>query len=132
MIFKLVRFLYSQDGIFSKLYNEVGEQIAYTLEHAYGQTGGGYGPKVTVGTYKCTRHTSPKFGYETWMLENVPGHTYILIHIGNYDHDSDGCILIGEKINGVMILNSRVTFNKFMDMTKDEKELTLTIKGREE
>ena len=53
---------------------------------------------VPAGEYICNRYKSRKFG-ETFMLQDVPGRTYILFHAGNYpEKDSKGCLLIGEKI----------------------------------
>ena len=39
---------------------------------------------------------SPKFGYVPAVL-NVPGFTDILIHAGNSDKDTRGCILVGRR-----------------------------------
>lgn len=39
----------------------------------------------------------PGFHQGMLHLQDVPNFTYILIHIGNTDKDSDGCLLLGEK-----------------------------------
>ena len=62
---------------------------------------------------------SPKFKRELPRLLNVPHFEGILIHRGNTDKDSSGCILLGEnKIKGQLI-----------NSTKYEVELTKIIKA---
>lgn len=119
------------DGVFGVLFAENGQQIAVTLEHTF-NVDGNYEAKTAPGLYKCVRYNSPEHGYEVFVLENVPPFrgqkvTYIEIHIGNYNADSDGCILLGSHRNGDMIMDSKVTFNAFMDLTKDVDSFTLTI-----
>ena len=54
----------------------------------------------------------------TFEITDVPGHTGILFHMGNYNKDSDGCVLLGEEAvptsEPTMVTNSVVTFNSFM------------------
>lgn len=49
---------------------------------------------------------------------DVPNHTGILFHVGNYNDDSNGCILLGRVCvgseKGTMITASRMTFDRFM------------------
>jgi len=48
--------------------------------------------RITLSRYKCA-----------WYLQKVPGRSRILIHPGNFENDTQGCILIGmriETING--------------------------------
>jgi len=37
--------------------------------------------------------------YGMLELQNVPNFQYILIHIGNFEKDTEGCILVGEGAN---------------------------------
>lgn len=56
------------------------------------------------------------------MLEGVPRHSNIYIHVGNFDTDTDGCILVadgflptandGNKTRYQLAANSRATFEK--------------------
>jgi Family of unknown function (DUF5675) len=115
----LKRGQYRSDGIFGKLIDGFGNLIAVTLEHAFEQPDGSFAPAVPPGVYTCLRRLSPEFGYELFCLQNVPGHDYVEIHIGNFNKDSKACILLGQSVtgdaNGQMITNSKVTFEKFMD-----------------
>ena len=49
---------------------------------------------IPEGTYRVTRHNSPKFG-KTFWVRDVPGRSAILIHPGNYYYHTLGCILVG-------------------------------------
>lgn len=53
-------------------------------------------------------------------IKNVPGFKGIYIHIGNYDSNSDGCVLLGDSadnnsISEGMISNSTAAFKRFYD-----------------
>ncbi len=55
-------------------------------------------------------------------IKNVPGFEYILIHIGNYHRNTDGCLLVGESITrdgyeNYMVGNSRVAYLSFYEKT---------------
>lgn len=131
-----------EDGIFGVLTDEQGKQIAVSLEHAYdsGNGDGSYEPKLQSGVYKCVRGEhrlhSQLMPFTTFEITGVVGHTGILFHIGNYNEDSNGCVLLGRRIlpsplpsSDNMITSSRNTFNAFMDLQKGVNEFTLTVKG---
>lgn len=123
------------DGIFGILWDDEGERIAYTLEHAYGDNNSGYNAKIPLGKYTCLRGFHQLSGmdskFTTFEVMGVPGHTGILFHFGNYNKDSDGCILLGDDIiqdgQGQMITQSRITFAKFMRFEDNCDQFTLTI-----
>ena len=50
---------------------------------------------IPTGFYQLVRVDSPKFGPDTWEVENVTGRSHILIHAGNTAADVIGCIAIG-------------------------------------
>ena len=135
----LVRFLHRSDGIFSRLLNADGEQLAVTLEHAYGDMESGFQPKIQPGTYECVRGlhrldkgrglmTAP---FETFEVTGVVGHTGILFHAGNWNKDSHGCILLGmaiaESEAGEMVTNSRATMARFMEWQAGVDRFELTV-----
>lgn len=101
----------------------------------YGQTA------IPYGTYKIDMNTvSPKFKDRSWAkfcggklprLIDVLGFEGVLIHVGNSESDTLGCILVGEnKIKG-KVINSTATFQELYSvMLKaklSEEEITLTI-----
>lgn len=135
MTLKLIRKQYIKDGIFSELVDEAGKVLFCTLEHAYDVGGGKFEPKLKAGTYKCEqgphRLKSMTSSFDTFEVKGVMDHTGILFHVGNYNKDSDGCILIGRKVidyNGQRIItNSKLAFKEFMDLVSG-KELVLIVK----
>lgn len=98
----------------------------------YGETA------IPTGTYKVNMNTvSPKFKDRSWAkpyngkiprLLNVPGFDGILVHPGNSDKDTYGCLLVGQNNVVGKVTNSTITFNKIMDiLTKAKDEITITI-----
>lgn len=129
MKMKLIRFNYAKDGVFSTLEDEKDNHIAKTLEHSYNGK-----PKLPSGKYKCVRgihKLKDMKPFETFEILNVPGHTGILFHTGNWNKDSDGCVLLGDSVEdspqGEMVTNSRLTFQKFMRILKDVNEFELEV-----
>lgn len=112
------------DGIFGELADESGERIAYTLEHSFDCV-----PKLPAGTYQCVRgsHTLHSGPIETFEITGVPAHSGILFHYGNFDDDSDGCVLLGMGQVGNMITHSREAFAAFMDLCDGLDSFTLFV-----
>ena len=48
------------------------------------------------------------------LLRDVPGFSGIRIHTGNVIDDTDGCILVGRRIDGTKIAESRIAFRSLM------------------
>lgn len=74
---------------------------------------------IPAGKYKVMLWASPKF--KRWLpkLVNVPGFDGILMHRGNTDIDTSGCILVGEnKIKG-KVINSTVYELKLVEMCRN-------------
>ena len=122
----LKRIDFTPDGIFGELQDESGKALYSTLEHSYACM-----VKVPVGTYTCQRGThqldhSPK-PFETFEIIDVPGHSGILFHVGNYNADSDGCVLLGLRREGSMLVGSRLAFDGFMGLQKGIDQFTLIV-----
>lgn len=85
---------------------------------------------IPVGTYKCIKHVSPKFGACFHVL-GVVGRSEILIHKGNYYTDSLGCILPGSGLadlnkDGLQdVTNSKVTVGKLLELMPQSFYLTI-------
>lgn len=137
----LTRLFNEIDGAFSRIDSEDNSFQCVGLEHAYdsGNGDGSYSPKLQAGTYTCKRSMHRLHGmtqdFETFQIMDVPGHSNILFHWGNYNDDSDGCVLLGRRMvpnpdsSGTnMITSSKNTFNAFMDAQKGVDTFTLTVK----
>lgn len=87
---------------------------------------------IPEGTYACKRVESPKFG-GTFEVTGVPGRSSILLHSGNTEDDSHGCILVGEQFGAVngktAVLSSKVGFAEFLQRLSGEDEFMLVIRG---
>ena len=66
---------------------------------------------------------SPRFKRVLPLLIDVPGFDGIRIHPGNTDKDTEGCLLVGERITiqqGIpFLLNSRAAFDRLMPKLED-------------
>lgn len=72
-------------------------------------------PAVKTGIYSLSIVWSSKFGCYMPRIE-VPNRTGILFHVGNYPHDTKGCVLLGMNTIKGSVTASKVTFNSFFDM----------------
>lgn len=135
----LQRMAYQTDGVFSKLFLFVGDEqvntqpaLCVTLEHSYDGR-----PKLAPGTYLCVRGQHRLHGmtedFTTFEITGVIGHSGILFHWGNFNKDSDGCVLLGHTIadspQGTMVTDSRATFAKFMKTLAGANEVQLEVLG---
>lgn len=136
----LVRKEFESDGVWGELTADTGDFFAFTLEHSYNLA-----PKLAQGTYKCVRgkHTlwSSKEkiykNFETFEITNVPDFmgfpvTGILFHAGNYNSDSQGCVLIGLGLGrmtdgGQMLTSSKQAMAQLMELQKDVDSFMLVI-----
>jgi len=111
MKLQVIRFSSQTDSTSGLLFenNELGKHfLCYTLEDearvlkVKGET------RVPAGTYKIELRKEGGFhekyskrygGFHVGMLHiiNVPGFEYILIHTGNTDEHTSGCLLVGDS-----------------------------------
>ena len=124
----LKRNSFTKDGIFGQFLDDSGSHLCYTLEHAYEQPDGTYAPKIPVGEYACVfgQHELHSGPIQTFEVTNVPGHQGILIHNGNFNADSEGCILVGESVTDIMVSNSRAALSIFL-ARMGQKNFTLEV-----
>ena len=132
MNFTVNRTSFSSEGVFGVLIGDNGDTY-YTLEHAYQQPDNSYAPKVATGIYTCVRHAPNRLPYATFEVTGVPDFmgqpvTGILLHIGNYNKDSEGCFLLGLAQSQNMVTNSEEAFNKFMTSLEGTDSFELTVK----
>ncbi len=85
---------------------------------------------IPIGKYKVVKHVSPKFG-PCFHVLNVPGRSEILIHKGNYNSDTLGCILPGAAFSDINqdglkdVTSSKVTIDHLLSICPDHFFLTI-------
>ena len=97
---------------------------------------------IPTGTYKITLDVVSskysnfnKYPYAKFCngkmprLLNVPGYEGVLVHAGNTQKDTEGCLLVGENRVVGKVINSQVTWKKLYEiLQKDKNNLSITIK----
>lgn len=81
---------------------------------------------IPFGTYKVIINMSPKYGRLMPRLLDVPHFDGILIHSGNTEQDSAGCILLGQR-SGQKVINSRDTFNRLFARLEKYSNIKIEI-----
>lgn len=93
-MYKIIRFVDTKEGVFGALlYNN--KPVCVTLEDSWLNNKNNISC-IPEGAYQVVKHFGQKYK-DVWRLENVKGRSGILIHWGNTDFDTEGCILVGEK-----------------------------------
>lgn len=105
--------------------------MGVTLEHAYPENGL-FVPKLASGKYVVKRHAPNRLPYETFEIQGVPDFqgspvSGILIHVGNYNKDSEGCVLLGLHLGVGCILESKIAFEQFMETQSGLDEFNLEV-----
>lgn len=75
---------------------------------------------IPLGNYKVSPRQSAKYN-KHYHIENVPGRSFILIHIGNFYTQTKGCILVGK---GIADLNA----DGYKDVTSSKETLQKLLK----
>ena len=111
MNLEVLRFSSEEDstsGLLFDITNGNRKFLAYTLEDEYREEKEMHETRIPAGTYNITLRTvggfhtryTEKYGdMHRGMLwvRDVPGFEYILIHTGNTDEHTSGCLLLGDS-----------------------------------
>lgn len=85
---------------------------------------------IPCGDYKVIKRTSKKYKNHFHILD-VPNRDYILIHNGNYNYQTKGCVLVGRdlkylnKDNEIDVIDSVKTLKKLYSMLPDKFDLSI-------
>lgn len=119
--------------------------LCYTLEDEYREEKVMHETRIPAGTYKITLRTVGGFHgrYEKkygsmhkgmlWVRD-VPGFEYILIHTGNTDEHTSGCLLVGNSSDYKGFVGSSVNAYKrvypsIAAALESGEEVTITYKS---
>ena len=109
MQLEVVRFSSQKDstlGLLFEVTDKKREFLCYTLEDEYRDDKVMHETRIPAGTYEITLRTVGGFNSRysdrfadihkgmLWVRD-IPGFEYILIHCGNDDDDTSGCLLLG-------------------------------------
>lgn len=132
------------DGVFGTLWiNDEYEDALTTLEDDWLQNA----PRsscIPSGHYEMARTVYRKHNYETFEILDVPHRERILIHPGNTEEDTMGCVLVGLRRGIVVVprdedtgriraakyavVSSQEAFGRFMRRMSGVDKAPLTIR----
>lgn len=93
---------------------------------------------IPAGRYRLTLEYSQRFGPDTLTVHDVPGFSYIRMHAGNTEADTDGCPLLGMEIDprGIVGGTSRQAVKLVQYLVRDAiergEEVWLTVNNHVE
>lgn len=84
---------------------------------------------IPAGTYKATAYSGTKYK-NVWIVNDVPGRSAILIHWGNTEANTAGCILLGKGFadfsGKIGITDSVATYAHMREVLPKAFDLTFT------
>lgn len=110
---------------FSKIFID-GKFQCYGLEDSFREVKVAGKTRIPCGTYRVgVRHSprfTPSYGHDLLWIMDVPNFQYVLIHKGNKEQDTDGCLLVGNKIDAAkgVILESKIAYDLLYPKLKGE------------
>lgn len=131
---KVVRYLNTPNQTLGVWYNAVDLAKAYTLELPWRDNLRGKSC-IPDGRYAVIKHMSPRFGQCFWLQNTFP-RTQILVHAGNYNTDTAGCLLVGNAFADMNndgekdLKGSRETLAKLLRSLPRKFEMTITTESR--
>ena len=124
---KVTRVTTGPDGTFGVFIVD-GEPVAVTCENLW-VNNNRLISCIPDGKYEVSKFSGTKYK-NVWQLHDVPSRSAILIHNGNLETDTEGCILAGESFanfNGLRgIANSVKTIGMLRNLLPDEFILTVS------
>lgn len=120
------RISFKQDYTIGQLYIN-GQYFCDTLEDVPREIKIPGVTAIPVGTYRMKLTWSNRFERIMPLICDVPGFVGVRIHAGNTPADTEGCILVGDNLSKGILVNSRIRFEKLMDMLMTGDNLSITI-----
>jgi hypothetical protein len=118
---KLKREITSNKAILGTIEIE-GKELCKTLENPW-LNNMPFISCIPTGKYIAKKYTSEKYP-NVWELQNVEGRSKILIHWGNWEKNTQGCILVGATWDfldeQLAVTNSVATLNRLRKALDNE------------
>jgi len=133
MVILVDRFTSDEDTTISRVMVD-GNFVCFGLEDEYREQKVSKETRIPAGTYNITLRKEGTFNtkYSTRFadihkgmlhIRNVPNFEYILIHCGNTDEDTAGCLLVGSQAitdpGDMKLINSTAAYRRFYSMVVD-------------
>jgi len=147
MKLRVVRYNSSDDFTLGMLFDETNGKhfLCYTLEDEHRDEKVMHETRIPAGTYKITLRTVGGFNtrYQAkygdmhkgmlWVRD-VPGFEYILIHTGNTDEHTSGCLLVGSTSDikgfvGGSVNAYKKIYPAIAKALEDGEEVTITYEN---
>lgn len=106
--------------------DNVEHEPIFTLENPWRNNGPD--SSIPAGIYQCEPHSGSHFK-DVWILRDVPHRTFILIHPGNTEKDTLGCILLGLGAGVRAISQSGDAIKFFRSLVGTSGKFQLTVTG---
>ena len=142
----LQRFSTGDESTLGILYRDYRQFRCFTMEDQPNEPKVPGETRIPAGRYKIELRTdggmnarySKKFDWHFGMLwlQDVPGFTYVYIHYGNYERDTDGCILVGDGcqsnvLDDGMVMSSVASYTRLyseiMQAMDADNDIWITI-----
>ena len=82
---------------------------------------------IPSGTYKVTMEYSLRFKRVLPYIHNVPHFLGILIHSGNDEKDTAGCLIVGHNTVKGKVHQSKVTLEKLIGILNKADHITIEV-----
>ena len=126
---KLIRRLENEYQIIGSFYTDAGIFLCYTLELPWLNNARNISC-ILKGIYRVKKRWSAKYGWH-FILQDVYGRSLILIHFGNFNSDTKGCILVGKELTDINkdsfldVTQSKATIAYLLEIMPDEFNLEI-------
>lgn len=89
---------------------------------------------IPLGIYPVTIDFSQRFQRDMLHILDVPQFSGIRIHAGNHTSDTEGCVLVGEAMEGDTLVRSRLALDPLFEAVRDAlylgEQVSISIERR--
>lgn len=126
MKIKIIRKIFNEHETIGSLYID-DKFECYTLEDAVRVIKIPSETAIPKGLYKVIINMSTRFKRLLPLLIDVPNFRGVRIHSGNTNHDTEGCILVGQTKTLTSVGSSRKAFAALFAKMQKATDITISI-----